>query len=78
MLCGCVVFVVTSCCNVLNIHSEFIQRKSLLHSPSGALMAKTKSMGGKSVGKCAWRWELSNIYAKFERTFLVARNQGQT
>ena len=50
MFCGCVVFVVTSCCcNVLNIHNECIHRKSLLLSPSGALIAKTESMGGVSV-----------------------------
>jgi hypothetical protein len=49
MLCGRVVFVVTSCCKVLNIHGEFIQRKSLLRNPLGALMAKSGSMGGISV-----------------------------
>jgi len=41
-------------------------------------------MGGDCVdernicGKCASRWEFSNISTKFERIFFVVRNQGQT
>jgi hypothetical protein len=49
MLCVCVVFAATNCCNVLNIHSECIQRESLLLTPSGALMAKSGSMEVISV-----------------------------
>ena len=50
LLCGCLVFVLTSCCfKAFNIHSACIQRKSLLPCPSGAVMGKTGSIGEISV-----------------------------
>jgi hypothetical protein len=73
MLCVRVVFVVTSCCNVLNIHSECIQRKSLLRRSSDG---EVWNNGRNICGKCALRCYLLYISAKYEATFLVVRNQG--